>query len=87
MTYQKLVVTIARKSGLNVERVRAVLQHLPEALLLMKAGDKVQTPLGTFTMFETKQREVALPIQGTMVEVPTKLVVKLRPGKNLRRLP
>lgn len=86
MLYEELVSHIARRSGINHERVRTVLETLPDALLLLSAGEVVRTPLGVFRMVEHVPREVLLPDREKTAQVIPKLVVKLRPGVHLRKL-
>ena len=85
MTYNDLVAQIARTTGITHDRVRAALDALPSALLLLHRDEKVRTPLGVFTMLETRTREILLPSQDRTVQVAPKLVVKLRPGVRLRK--
>ena len=84
MTYEELVAEVARRSGLTNDRVRAAINHLPDALLKLEEGDKVRTPLGVFIMMKTKERRVTMPDKETTATVPSRRVVKLRPGMRLR---
>ena len=86
MSYDELVTRIAANSGLTHERIKAVLEHLPEALMFLRRGEKVRTPLGIFEMVVTQQREVMLPDGQRTAQAQSKLGVKLRPGQRLRRV-
>lgn len=86
MSYEDLVAQVAARSGLTHERVRAVLDTLPEALMLLREGERIRTPLGIFTMVRTKNREIMLPDGQRKAPSKSKLVVKLRPGTQMRRM-
>jgi len=53
----------------------------------MSAGEEVNiTGFGKFVPFETKGRTGRNPKTGETVDVPSKTVVKFRPGKTLKEL-
>lgn len=84
MTYKELVVRLARQTGLHSDVVKRVLVRLPEVLMDLPDGDEVRTPLGVFRMTRRKSRPIKCPDGTTQAIVPEVVVVKLKPGVNLR---
>ena len=87
MTYEKLVEYVAKQAVLPQETVRAVLQALPDALILLKEGEQVRTPMGVFRNVKRAARNVRPPAGGKPVAIPPELVIKLRAGNKLRKDP
>lgn len=83
MTYDVLVAEVATRASVSPEIVRAVVFHLPDALLQLAEGDSVRTPLGVFRMLVSQARPIRLP-DGSMAQVSAKHVVRLRPGVRLQ---
>ena len=86
MTYEELILEVTKKSGLHSSAVRGTLFHLPDALLLLGVGDSVKTPMGVFRVLQSPSRNVVLPDGGTIARVPSKTVVKLKPGRRLQKV-
>jgi len=83
MTYDRLVIRLAKMTGLHTEVVRRVLFFFPEALMEMKDGGEVRTPLGVFKKGKRKARPILLPDGKTPAVVAGQTVVKLRSGQRL----
>ena len=87
MKYEELVDIICRMTDVHEEAVREVLHHIPDALLFLKEGDHVRTPLGVFKATHRRGRFVKLPGQDRQAKIPDEIVVKLRPGVRLKKGP
>ena len=84
MRYDDLVGRIVEQTGQDPETVKAVLFTLPDALLDLREGDHVRTPMGVFRRTRRKPRTVKIPSTQEAALVPEELVVRLRPGNRLR---
>ena len=85
MRYEELVDLIAEQSDQSPKAVREVLFALPDALVLLKEKEQVRLPFGVFRMTRRKARSVTIPTSDIEVDVPSLMVVKLKPGSRLRR--
>lgn len=86
MNKEKLISEIAVTSGLSVADVGKVLKGY-EAVVekALKAGDcVVSTGFGTFLTQKTTARNGRNPSTGAPMIIPSKQVVKFRPGKRLK---
>jgi len=81
---QKANKTGKKPKRISLKLVREVLQAIPSAFQDLEEGDRVKTPMGVFRMTRRKSRLVRIPNSEEYAEVPSALVVKLRPGKQLR---
>lgn len=84
MKYDELVKLMEESSGVSFEAVKAVLSSLPEALSKLEEKEQVRTPLGTFAAWPKESKEILLPT-GEKVNRKAEVVVRLRPGKALKR--
>jgi nucleoid DNA-binding protein len=86
MTYKDLVTELGKRTGFSDYIIKDILFALPDALLALRAGDQVRTPLGVFRMMTRRGRFVTPPFPGSRaVAVPPERVIKLRPGIRLRK--
>ena len=85
MTYAKLIAAVAAQTGKSPELVREILFVLPDALLRLKEGDQVRTPLGVFVASPRKERHVKMIKSEKFYKIPAGTVVRLKPGSRLRR--
>lgn len=86
MTYRQLVAQVSEATGQSPEAIRNVLFAAADALVRMKPGEMVRTPLGVFRMMIRRSRNVIPPTgDGRAVRIPAEMVVKLRAGTKLRR--
>jgi len=86
MLYKTLMADIARRTGLSVRTVKAVLSATPDALLEMDEGEHVRTPLGTFRMTRREPRHIKLP-DGPVAAINGMYVVRLKPGRRVKKNP
>jgi nucleoid DNA-binding protein len=84
MKYSELIELLEKASDASDEVVRAVLAALPKALARLEANEQVRTPLGTFTAWPKAEKKIRLP-DGREVSRKEEVVVRLRPGKALKR--
>ena len=84
MKYDALCKLVMESSGCSSEQVRAVLSALPEALATLEENEQVRTPLGTFAAWPKEAKQILLPT-GEKVNRKSEVVVRLRPGKALKR--
>ena len=87
MKYPDFIASLSNKTGISRKHIRLVLEAVPEALLELQVGDKVQTPLGTFVVRHRKKREILLPDGIGVGEVPEQVSVQLRTGYKLKVSP
>ena len=85
MRYGELIQRITRLSGVPDEDVRAVLYHMPDALLALLDGSFVRTPLGVFRTRKSRARLVVPPNGTQKVAIPESTVIRLKGGVRLRR--
>jgi len=76
---------LAEISGQTKEAVAEVMFHLPDALLMLQAGDSLSTRMGVWRTVIHKGKTVTPPKGGTKIQTSPTLIVKLRPGIRLRR--
>lgn len=84
MKYDELCKLMEERSGVSFDTVKAVLSSLPEALSKLEEKEQVRTPLGTFAAWPKESKEILLPT-GEKVNRKAEVVVRLRPGKALKR--
>ena len=84
MKYSELVELLEKASGASDEVVRAILAALPKALNQLDKNEQVRTPLGTFAAWPKAAKTILLP-DGTPVSRKEEVVIRLRPGKALKR--
>lgn len=84
MKYDELCKLMEERSGVSFDAVKAVLSSLPEALSQLEEKEQVRTPLGTFAAWPKESKEILLPT-GEKVNRKAEVVVRLRPGKALKR--
>ena len=84
MKYDELCKLIVQRSDCSFEQVKAVLSALPEALAELDENEQVRTPLGTFAAWPKDAKAIFLPT-GEKVNRKSEVVVRLRPGKALKR--
>tara|TARA_B100000212_G_scaffold254815_1_gene195313 strand:+ start:607 stop:867 length:261 start_codon:yes stop_codon:yes gene_type:complete len=84
MKYDDLCKLIVQRSDCSFEQVKAVLSALPEALAELDENEQVRTPLGTFAAWPKEAKTIFLPT-GEKVNRKSEVVVRLRPGKALKR--
>lgn len=87
MKYHDLIVSLSRKTKKTHKEIREILEALPEVLLELQAGEKVQTPIGTFVAKHRKKREILLPDGIEMGAVPEQITIQLRTGCRLKISP
>lgn len=86
MRYDELVTEIAKRSQNPKYLVKAILREFPHVLKdLLQEGDSILTPLGSMRAVRRKTRKVMPPDKSAPIEVPEKIIIKLKPGKRLRR--
>jgi nucleoid DNA-binding protein len=85
MKYPDFLAQVAEKTGHPVDVVKEILFTLPVVLIDLEDKETVRTPLGSFRMARRTARQVKAPKTGKLVDVIGGTVVKLRPGKRLRR--
>lgn len=85
MTYDELIKKIADQTGHRPQVVRDIFLAAPDALVQLPSGTQVRTPLGVFRMTTRKARLTKVPNQPDAVQVPAEDVVKMKPGKRLRK--
>ena len=86
MTYDKLVETIASRTGEQKAQIKSVLDALEEiAIENLKTDGKVYLPgFGTFKSVIVAGREHRNPITGAPVFVPAHRKVKFTPSKSFK---
>jgi len=84
MRYDELCKMIEEAAGCPFETVKAVLSALPVALSQLEENEQVRTPCGTFAAWPKEAKEILLPT-GEKVNRKSEVVVRLRPGKALKR--
>jgi len=87
MHYDELVERVAAQSGQSQKAVRDVLFALPDILIVLSEDDHVRVPFGVFRMTKRQARTVTIPTSDEVVNVPSEMVIKLKPGVRLRRKP
>lgn len=87
MKYEDLIELMARHTGRPKYAIKQILNALPDVLSQLEPGERVVTPLGQFRMFVTSRSKANMPQYEEVLEVPKKLIVKLRPGRRLKREP
>lgn len=87
MKYDDLIDTLSERTREPKKTVREILDALPEALLELKAGEFVHTPLGAFTARYRKPRKVLLPDGIAHGDIEEAVVVRLNPSYRLRVSP
>ena len=84
MKYDELCKLIEKEAGCSFETVKTVLGALPQALSQLEENEQVRTPCGTFAAWPKEAKEILLPT-GERVNRKSEVVVRLRPGKALKR--
>ena len=84
MYYDDLISNIERETGIPFEVIKRVLAKLPVELNQMEPGEQVRTPLGTFICWSKEEKPIRLP-NGQTVMRKSEKVIRLRPGKKLRK--
>lgn len=86
MNKKELISEIATTSGLSITNVEKALKGYEEVVeKALKVGDcVVSTGFGTFSVKETAARNGCNPKTGIPMIIPSKQVVKFRPGKRLK---
>jgi nucleoid DNA-binding protein len=87
MKYPELILDLCNKTGIPRKHIRLVLDALPEALLELRVGEKVQTPFGTFIARHRKKRAIKLPDGVGMGEVPEQVSIQLKISNRMRVSP
>jgi len=87
MKYHDLLVSLSQKTKKTHKEIREILETLPEVLLELRAGEKVQTPVGTFVAKHRKKRAILLPDGIETGEVPEQITIQLRTGHRLKLSP
>lgn len=84
MYYDDLISNIERETGIPFEVIKRVLAKLPNELNKLQPGEQVRTPLGTFICWQKEEKPIRLP-NGQTVMRKSEEVIRLRPGKRLRK--
>ena len=84
MYYDDLISNIEKETGIPFEEINRVLAKLPVELNKLEPGEQVRTPLGTFICWSKEDKPIKLP-NGQMVMRKPEDVIRLRPGKKLRK--
>jgi nucleoid DNA-binding protein len=84
MKYDELCKLIEEESTVSFDTVKSVLSALPHALSQLDEREQVRTPCGTFAAWPKEAKEILLPT-GEKVNRKSEVVVRLRPGKALKR--
>ncbi len=86
MNKEQLVAAIAAKTGASKAVARATLDATLEAIRESLAkGEPVQlVGFGSFTIAERRERRGRNPRTGEPILIPSKKVVRFRPGKKLQ---
>lgn len=86
MKYQNIIDVISNMTGIHKYIIKEVLDSFPKALMELQVGEKVRTPLGTFTMryYESKKKDAPNGRPGSTKE---KVVARLKEGNALTCIP
>ena len=87
MIYNEMVARIGKETGISPEVIKNVIFAMPFALSELGNGEIVRTPLGVFRMTARAAWSIKPPTKRRKVDVPAKMVVKLKPGWRLRKQP
>lgn len=86
MKYQALVDALVNHLSLDEDDIREVLKAFPEVLMdHLEVGDKVQTPIGTFTKKVREPRRIKDVNTGEWVETARREYVDLKVTSKLTR--
>ena len=88
MNKNELISVISEKSGIDKDTVSFILNETHEVIVRnLKKGDSVKiSGFGTFYPKKTSSRKGRNPKTGHMIEIPSKVVTKFRPGKLTKEL-
>ena len=85
MQYGELVQRVADETGTPVDIIKEVLMTLPTLMLSLQEGEQVRTPFGVFRATVRKERQVRIPESDQYATIPSKFIVKLKPGSRLQK--
>ncbi len=88
ITKKDLVLRVAEKSGLKQAVVRDTVQSfIDEIIKELVAGNRLELrDFGVFEVRSRQPRQARNPKTGVQVQVPSKRVVTIKPGKKMKEL-
>lgn len=87
MEYRRLIKLISERTGLDEDRVRDVMNALPDVLMEDEVGEKTRTPLGVFSIVNRNTSKPVKTPTGQWGSAQAMVLARLKPGKRLQREP